>query len=141
MEVFDPLLFDMFNRPVGVDICEWFDLVIANETSRWIMALYDSEPKSYLRPVQDAVQEVVQSTQLASELSHQRKNHRGRPRKRIHQMSRCLVSLPPSSLSCKEAKNTWDTAKILGISATDEKAVLSGLRKLKRLLIMDGKQA
>ena len=138
MDGFDPLLYDMLNRHVGVDICEWFDPVIANEPSGWIMALDDNEPKSYRRSVEDAALEVVQSTHVASELSHQRKNHRGRPKKRIHQMSECLVSPPP--LSCKEAQNTWDIAKILGISATDEKAILSGLRKSKRLQIMDGKQ-
>ena len=53
-----------------------------------------------------------------------------------------MPDLASSSLSArsKEAQNTWDTAKILGISAADEQAVISGLTKSKRLLIMDGKQ-
>ena len=135
---FEPLLSDMLNRPVVFDDCVWVDPVIVNETSGWIMA-FDSEPKSHPLLIKDAVQEVVQKTQLASDLSCQRKNPRGRPRKRTKNLCEYLVTSPSSSQSCKEALNTWNTEKTLGISAIDEKAVLSGLRKSKTLMILDGK--
>ena len=51
---------------------------------------------------------------------------RGRPRK-------------PSMQDMTEAKKTWETAQKLGISVDDEEAVLSGLRKSKRILSMEGK--
>ena len=86
------------------------------------------------------MQEVAQEPNMTvSDLSCQRKNPKGRPRKKNKQMCDFLVSSSPSTQSCKEAQNKWDTAKILGISALDEKSVLSGLRISKRLLILDGK--
>ena len=53
---------------------------------------------------------------------------RGRPRK-------------SSDHGMIEARKTWETAQFLGISANDEEAVLSGLRKSKRISIMEGKGA
>ena len=48
---------------------------------------------------------------------------------------------PRKNLDCGriEAKQTWELAKKLGISTDDEEAVLVGLRKSKRILIMEGK--
>ena len=51
---------------------------------------------------------------------------RGRPRK-------------SSDHGMIEARKTWETAQLLGISANDEEAVLSRLRKSKRISIMKGK--
>ena len=82
MEVVEPLIDDMLNGPVGLDICERYDPVIVNETAGWILALYDNEPKSDIGPIEDAVQEVGQQTQLASELCYQKKKQRGRRRKK-----------------------------------------------------------
>ena len=92
----------MLNRPVEIDDCVWYDPVIVNETSGWIMALYDSEPKSYPLLVEDA----VQPSQKATDLSCQRKNPRGRQRKRNKQQFDYLVTSPSSSKSCMEAQNT-----------------------------------
>ena len=100
------MLTDMLNRPVEIDDCVWYDPVIVNETSGWIMALYDSEPKSYPLLVEEVVLEVVQPTQIASNLSCQRKNPRGRPRKRNKQQCDYLLTSPSSTQSCKEAQNT-----------------------------------
>ena len=51
------------------------------------------------------------------------------------------VKKPPetSSKGLLEAQNTWNTTKLLGISSSEEDAVTAGLRKSKRLLIIDGK--
>ena len=81
---------------------------------------------------------MVTPIQVTPEVRPQRKNLKGRPKKSFNHMPDLTSS--PLSVRSKEAQNTWDTAKILGISAADEQAVISGFRKSKRLLIMDGKQ-
>ena len=53
---------------------------------------------------------------------------RGRPRKYVDH-------------GITEARKTWETAQRLGISADDEDAMLSELRKSKRIWIMEGKGA
>ena len=70
--------------------------------------------------------------------SCKQKNTRGRPKKQ-KQLQCDLQHSLVSSMSNTEAQNTWNTAKLLGISTSDERAVVSNLRKSKRLLIMDGK--
>ena len=70
-------------------------------------------------------------------LSRQTKNPRGRPRKNRTQQQ-CDTPIPPLSKSYLEAMDTWNTAKLLGISSSEKDAVISCLRKSKRLLIMDG---
>ena len=69
------------------------------------------------------------------------KKPRGRPKKRVKvTASPKSCKQPPSSAqnSCLEALNTWNLAKQIGISSTEESLVLSGLRKSRRLMIMDG---
>ena len=38
-----------------------------------------------------------------------------------------------------EIKKAWELAQLLGISSHDEESVLSGLRKSKRILLLEGK--
>ena len=66
---------------------------------------------------------------------------RGRPRKDSDLPSTSGNPALPPSCSLLEAQKTWDTAKILGISANDENAALSGLRRSKRILILEGNTA
>ena len=132
---FDPLLSVMLKKPTEVVECVWHDPVIVNETYGWILIHDDSEPKSY--PI--LVDETLKTSIEDSDSSCHRKIQRGRPRKGSKNQCGYPMSSPSSSKSCTEAQNTWKTAKLLGISAIDEKAVLSGIRKSKRLLIMDGK--
>lgn len=105
MKDVEPLLLEMLNRPVRFDGSEWYDPVVVNETSRWILALCNSVPKSDLCSVEDAVIDEVHPTQIAPESSYQRKNPRGRPRKRNNHTTECLASSPPSTMS-QEAQNT-----------------------------------
>lgn len=65
------------------------------------------------------------------------KKPRGRPRRLAYSLPDplCVPSTP--SKNCDEAIETWNLAKSLGIKAVDEDAVISELRKSKRLLAME----
>lgn len=69
----------------------------------------------------------------------QGKKRKGRPRTRVQPGS----MLPRDTLSPVqaeiEAADTWNTTKFFGVSATDESAVSSQIRKSKRLTIMEGR--
>lgn len=67
------------------------------------------------------------------------KKPRGRPKKGAlnHSVQQCRIS--PSLSSSEEAETTWRTAQLLGISCNDEGAVIEGIRKSKRLLLMEGR--
>ena len=69
------------------------------------------------------------------------KRPRGRPKKKVRVSSNpntCALHPPPVQNSSVEAINTWNAAKMIGISSTEEAMVLSGIRKSRRLMIMDG---
>ncbi|CAO2832354.1 unnamed protein product [Amaranthus hypochondriacus] len=65
------------------------------------------------------------------------KRPRGKPKKNTNPRRdpSCLVSSPSKSLV--EAEKTWYTAKLLGVSAEAEEAVVRELRKSKRLQLLD----
>lgn len=64
------------------------------------------------------------------------KKPRGRP-KRIHSLPEPLFVPSTPSKSQPEALETWNTAKLLGVKASNEGKVLSALRKSKRLLFLE----
>ena len=64
------------------------------------------------------------------------KRPRGRPKK-SNLPSVCTPQASPVSKALVEAQNIWETAKQLGISSNDERAVIAGLRKSKRILILE----
>ena len=69
------------------------------------------------------------------------KRPRGRPKKRgrVRATPKSGDQHPPlAQNSLLEAIETWNTAKRIGVSSTEETVVLSGLRKSRRLMIMDG---
>ena len=63
---------------------------------------------------------------------------RGRPKKRGVVSNPTIPCGPEDQISSLEAAHTWNLAKKIGISSTDEAMVLSGLRKSRRLRIMEG---
>ncbi|CAO2827595.1 unnamed protein product [Amaranthus hypochondriacus] len=65
------------------------------------------------------------------------KRPRGRPKTKGLQQLDTQTSAQPMSRSLMEAQNTWNEAKLLGISSSDENAVIAHLRKSKRLLILE----
>ena len=101
----------------------WVDPLVCNENTEW-------KTDENLIPSPD------QWTPVATPMSHSRPSKsRGRPRKPLQQQ------IPPESSShgSLEIQKTWDLAQQLGISSNDEASVLSGLRKSKRILVLEGK--
>ncbi|CAO2824985.1 unnamed protein product [Amaranthus hypochondriacus] len=74
---------------------------------------------------------------IMSSMEHRAKKPRGRPKRVACSLPVPLFVPSTPSNSDFEAQKTWDTAKALGITARNEKAVLSHLRKSKRLLAME----
>ena len=130
----DPLLVELVNRPEWTDEYTWYDPIVVNETAGWLMTKSNDGPRSY-SPQCGGLVELYKDTMP---LRSQSKNPRGRPRKKRTQQQ-CDTPIPSLSKSCLEAMDSWNTAKLLGVSSSDEDAIISGLRKSKRLLIMDGK--
>lgn len=65
------------------------------------------------------------------------KRPRGRPKKLFHPQQEIDQSAQAQMTTVLEDENTWKTTKLLGISASDEDVVINGLRKSKRLIIME----
>ena len=119
----DPLVQELCDSPTNRDDQGWVDPMIGNENIDW-MSAGNSNPCLHLSsPV---------STPMSSTRSLR---PRGRPRKSSHQQ------IPPETHShgTLEARKTWETAQLLGISSYEEEAVLAELRKSKRFLILEGK--
>ena len=109
---YDPLTHDRYIGNRDEETRDWVDPMTSNENIEW----KDIEPT-------ESHQCSIPSTPMSNNTSSR---PRGRPRK---------------NLDCGriEAKQTWELAQKLGISTDDEEAVLVGLRKSKRILIMEGK--
>lgn len=65
------------------------------------------------------------------------KRPRGRLKKIVPTFSTEIVHAHDASRSLLEAQNTWETAKLLGITSNDENAMISNLRRSKRLNILE----
>ena len=116
---YDPLLQEMNNWCKGEESRLWVDPMAVDENIGWIKVgstAICSPPQIVSSPVSTPIKEKSSS------------RPRGRPRKYVDQ-------------GITEARKTWKIAQRLGISADDEDAVLSGLRKSKRIGLMEGKEA
>ena len=120
----DPLISDLLSKSERLNDCLWLDPIVVNETARWIMINSDDRSMSYPNPGEEQVQLCDNTTSVCS----QRKNPRGRPKKTRNQQQN-VSDTPAPSKSCLEALDTWNTAKLLGITSTEEDVVISGLRK------------
>ncbi|CAO2826296.1 unnamed protein product [Amaranthus hypochondriacus] len=69
--------------------------------------------------------------------SIQQKRPRGRPKRNACSLPEPLFVPSTPSKSNLEAIETWSTAKLLGVTASNEQAVISELRKSKRLLVLE----
>ena len=118
----DPILLELLDRKKEEAEHVWIDPMDRNETQCWytVSPLVLQEPQPLMTMVDN------------SSVPNPPKTPRGRPRKSPNTQ---LISLSASHI---EARNTWETAKLLGISSSDEGQVVAGLRKSKRLLLMDG---
>lgn len=81
------------------------------------------------------------SSQIHSSLGHLNgcppKRPRGRLKKKALLQPEVHEDVHPVSRNLLEAHNTWNTAKLLGITSNDENKVISHLRKSKRLLNLE----
>ena len=124
----DPVLGSLLNTVVDSNEFLWIDPIVVDEGATWQTVQTQN--------LQTCSQPIVVRTEKDTCALSQAKTPRGRPKKKINQKH---VSPIPSLSDSNEALNTWHTAKLLGISSSDEGAVISALRKSKRLLIMDDK--
>lgn len=70
-------------------------------------------------------------------MSTTKKRMRGRPKRNANSLPIPLYVPPSPSVSNDEALETWKVAKTLGVSATNEEAVIRELRKSKRLQTLE----
>ena len=113
----DPLVQEMVVNPIERECQSWVDPIVSNENIYW--SDVESAASGFSR---QELNSPIMSPSRASKSSRPR----GRPKKNSE---RGLV----------EARKTWETAQMLGITVDDENAVLSGLRKSKRILILEEK--
>ena len=137
----DPLVADRTHSLDTYNGFTWHDPIVVNETAGWL-SLVDNSVLYPQRGEGLEHSEGLEHTDGSSMiLASNSKNPRKRPKKKTKMRSNqnfCETRSPPVQKSCLEAVNTWNTAKLIGISSTEERLVLSGLRKSKRLMIMDG---
>ena len=122
------MISDLIHGPRSSFELTWHDPIVVNETAGWLTLKSETDPQLGVGHEQPCD---------SKPLCTQTKNPRGRLKKKTNK-KRCEPRTPPLQRSCVEALVTWNTTKLIGISLTDENAVISGLRKLKRLMIMDG---
>ncbi|CAO2817552.1 unnamed protein product [Amaranthus hypochondriacus] len=67
------------------------------------------------------------------------KKPRGRPKRFASSLPDTLSVPSTPSICSSEAIETWQTAKMLGVSAPDERAVIEELRKSKRIQVLEAK--
>ena len=130
----DPLVDAFSHSLVSYVGYTWHDPIVVNETAGWI-SLVD---KPVLHPLRGEGFNATDSSPTT--LVSSSKKPRGRPKKKTKMHTKhksCEPRSPHVQNSYLEAENTWNTAKLLGISSTEERVVLSGLRKSKRLMIME----
>ena len=130
----DPLLSDMINRFDNSTGYTWYDPIVVEETAGWIMLNSEERGRSYSQLCEVHVQLCDNTTPLICLPM----TPRGRPRRKRNQQQ-CDTQIPSILKSYLEAVDTWNTAKLIGISLKDNGAVISCLSKSKRLMIMDGK--
>lgn len=114
---------------------DWFDPIACIETNA-CNALPSIDPD--IIPI-NASNDGNLPCEISGELARDNVNKRprGRPRKVQRGNLDCLLARPSPSCNLSKVQKTWNTAKMLGVSASDEDVVLSELRKSKRLLPME----
>ena len=116
---YDPLLQEMNTWSKGEEKRIWVDPLVLDDNIDW----NNAGSSHTCSPLQNEISPL--STPIRGKSTSR---PRGRPRKHVDH-------------GITEARKTWETAQRLGISADYEEAVLSGLRKSKRIWIMEGKGA
>ena len=115
----DPLVQELCETSKNRDDQVWVDPMLWDENIKWMSA-------ANLNPGLNMIPTPVSTNRPP--------RRRGRPRKQPYQQE----YLETPSHGMLEARKTWEMAQILGISSYEEEAVLSGLRKSKRILNLEG---
>ena len=130
----DPLVPEIINRMEEKVEHAWHDPIVSNES----VVCSSNPPQDCRLNLTQTQTEPPSRNTLNLTPSSQLKTPRGRPKKL--KQKQC-VNHEPSQQSARaivEAQETWNIAKLVGISPHDEEAVMSGIRKSKRLLILEG---
>ncbi|CAO2820631.1 unnamed protein product [Amaranthus hypochondriacus] len=129
----DPLLYTLLNRDVSSPPAAVVDSSLLDEfvNSQHVSSSAQLQPDIRINETHSHIGGVIKSN--GSAVSSKRP--RGRPKKCIMQPLDSCVEIPlPNNAS--EAERTWSIAKLLGVSSSNEEAVLSELRKSKRLMLL-----
>lgn len=124
----DPMLAHLSN-PLTQERVSWFDPTASLECSileRWDVSVRRTEnPRT-----------CVSADGLGGVSS---KRPRGRPRKIASSLPTPLFVPSTPSSGTLEAHETWNVAKMLGVTTSDEGAVIEELRKSKRIQLLEAK--
>lgn len=88
-------------------------------------------------PMMEVESRVVPRLKCLSEHTTSKRKPRGRPKKFACSLLIPLFVPSTPSTSLKEAKDTWNIAKSIGISALNEGEVIAELRKSKRIMALE----
>ena len=113
----DPLVQDAMTKTMNGECKSWVDPIVSNENIYW--SDVDSGDCCFSR-------QIITSPTISPLRASKSSRPRGRPKK-------------SSDQGLIEASKTWEIARTLGITVDDENAVFSGLRKSKRILILEEK--
>ncbi|CAO2815905.1 unnamed protein product [Amaranthus hypochondriacus] len=89
-------------------------------------------------PMVEVESRVVSCLMILSEQALLKRKPRGRPKQIACSLSVPLFVPSTPSKSLMEAKETWDIAKSIGVSALNEGEVIAELRKSKRIMALEG---
>ncbi|CAO2832153.1 unnamed protein product [Amaranthus hypochondriacus] len=128
--VFDPIVANTERLGTAGDLVPRFDPLVSTCMNSWVSNT--SQTCSHDSPMP---KKVDSSKGLVAGCSMKRP--RGRPKKITVPIPTTQPDTPPLSKSAIEAQDTWNMAKLLGISSRDENAMIESLRKAERLRILD----
>ena len=120
----DPLVQDRIYNMVNSDTHDWVDPIVENENISWKLA---ENIRSFVEQgTQDYTPETVSRPSRP----------RGRPKRTYHHD----ITSSSQSQGMLEINKTWEVAQMLGITSQNVEAVVSGLRKSKRILLLEGRE-
>ena len=125
----DPLLDTIVRR---IDDFEADDPIVEYATGSWVAIINHQNQGTH-----NHVERSPVSSAWCSRIGGSIKRPRGRPKNTKPSISCSSQSHPHIAGSLLKAQETWNTAKILGISSNDEGAAIVEIRKSKRLLLME----
>ena len=128
----DPLLDTLLRRFDDYEVENRIDPIVDYASGSWEVINNHQNQGS-----QNQVERSPVTSGWCSRIGGSIKRPRGRPKNSKPAISFSPQSHPHMTAGLTEANETWNTAKNLGISSSDERAAIAGIRKSKRLLLME----